>query len=245
MSKTSNSDKTWLLLISLFIVSLIFWNTKFVYPVKIFVVFLHELSHGIAAIISGGKIVSIKISPQIGGVCNTYIPQNFFANLLVYSAGYLGSMFWGAFLLIMSSRTKFDRVMSVLLGVLLIIVSLLYIRTTFGFFFCIIFGIAMIIIGFKLSEQINDTLLKFLGLVSCMYAVIDIKEDLISRTVKESDAYKIAELFKLPRLSVLIGVFWAVIAIVVFIFAIKYSSGQGPARISSVNNKKKASKKSK
>ena len=37
------------------------WDTRIIYPLKIFVVFLHEVSHGIAAVVGGGSIARIEI----------------------------------------------------------------------------------------------------------------------------------------------------------------------------------------
>jgi len=45
------------------------WDTRIIYPLKIFVVFLHEVSHGIAAVAGGGSIAGIQISSNQGGVC--------------------------------------------------------------------------------------------------------------------------------------------------------------------------------
>ena len=69
----------------------------------------------------------------------------------------------------------------------------------------------MILAGNYLSDKVNDTLLKFIGLTSTCYAIIDIKEDLISRTVPGSDAYAMSEI--IPLSPVTWGVIWIVIAI--------------------------------
>ncbi|NCB39278.1 MAG: hypothetical protein EOM80_10945, partial [Erysipelotrichia bacterium] len=42
------------------------------------------------------------------------------------------------------------------------------------------------------------------------YVLIDIKEDLIDRSIKESDAYRIADMLYLP--DWLVGVVWLIIA---------------------------------
>lgn len=68
-----------------------FWDSYIVYPVKLFVVLLHEISHGVAAIATGGSIVGMEISANLGGVCHI-LGENPF---VVMSAGYLGSMCWG------------------------------------------------------------------------------------------------------------------------------------------------------
>jgi hypothetical protein len=37
------------------------WDTWAVYPLKILVVFFHELSHGLAAMATGGRIVEVQV----------------------------------------------------------------------------------------------------------------------------------------------------------------------------------------
>ena len=61
------------LLAAMFVVAGIFWDTIFIYPIKLFVVALHEFSHGVAAILTGGSIVRIEIDYRIGGLC--YLPD--------------------------------------------------------------------------------------------------------------------------------------------------------------------------
>ena len=45
------------------------WDTGLVYPLKVFVVLLHEVSHGLVAIMTGGTIDRITLSAQEGGAC--------------------------------------------------------------------------------------------------------------------------------------------------------------------------------
>ena len=47
--------------------ALLLWDTFVVYPFRVFVVFLHEISHGLAAVATGGSIVSIGLSFDEGG----------------------------------------------------------------------------------------------------------------------------------------------------------------------------------
>jgi len=64
------------ILAGMFIVSIIFWNTIVLYPLKLFVVGLHELSHGLTAVLVGGKIDHIQIDRRIGGYCVYALPVN-------------------------------------------------------------------------------------------------------------------------------------------------------------------------
>ena len=80
--------------------SLVLWDTFVVYPFRLFVVFLHEISHGLAAVATGGRIVSIGLSFDEGGVCLTRGGWPF----LILNAGYLGSLLWGALFLLLGGR---------------------------------------------------------------------------------------------------------------------------------------------
>jgi hypothetical protein len=196
-----------IILIVMFAAVLMLWNTVFVYPLKIFVVFLHEISHGIAAVLTGGKIVKIELSPLQGGVCYT----SGGSRLLILPAGYLGSMLFGALILILASKTNIDKIISLIIGIAVLIITFLFIRPffSFGFIFSLIFGVLIIFISF-LPKIVNDIFLKFIGLTSMLYAILDIKDDLITRTVQGSDAYAMSQIIPLP--SIVWGVIWILIA---------------------------------
>ena len=95
----------------------------------------------------------------------------------------------------------------------------LSVRNAFGLVFGLPFAAAMVAAGRWLSGALNDVLLKALGLCSCLYAVIDIKEDLVSRTVAGSDAFEMAELMHLP--PVVLGVLWMGMALSVGAVALR------------------------
>ena len=186
------------------------WDTRILYPLKIFVVFLHELSHGIAAILGGGSIQRIEISPNQGGVCYCGGGIRF----LTLTAGYLGSLLWGvAMLLVVGAKRIWHLVSLAGLGVLVVTVSLLYVRSGFGLMFGLMFGLALIAVARYLPSEIQTMTLTVLELTSCLYAVWDIKSDVLNRPEIRSDASMVAELTGVP--TVLWGLLWTGIAIVV------------------------------
>ena len=219
-----------LLLVALAAAVLALWDTPLVYPLKILVVFFHELSHGAMAVLSGGEIVEIEIVPQQGGHCITSGGNRF----LTLSAGYLGSLFWGGLILALAARTRLDRPLSVALGVLLALLSLLYVRPfiSFGLAFGLAASLALVAAGIWLSERQNDLLLRLIGLTSCLYAVADIKSDVLDRPHLRSDAAMLAELTGVP--TVVWGVIWIGLAVLVgagfLLFASKDTS-EGLARL--------------
>lgn len=207
-------------LLAMFILVLFLWNFVLIYPIKLFVVLLHELSHGLAAVITGGSIHHIEISQQLGGVCYTSGGWQ----LLILPAGYLGSIFWGGLILVLSARTKTDKTLSIIIGAIILIVTVLYVRPfiSFGTLFGSLFGGLMILIGLFAPTTVNDLLLKFIGLTSMLYAIIDIKEDLISRTIPGSDAYAFSQIIPLP--PVVWGIIWGLLAIVGAFFVLRIAA---------------------
>jgi hypothetical protein len=185
------------------------WDTPLVYPVKIFVVLLHESSHAAIAVATGGSIQGIELNPMQGGAC--YCPGG--NAFLTLSAGYLGSLLWGG-LMFSAARARRVRAEWVtgFIGLLVVALTLLYVRTWFGIGFGILFGTAMLAFAQKATRSLNRTLLLALGLTSALYAILDIKSDIIDRPGAESDAFMLAEITGIP--TAVWGTLWITLALV-------------------------------
>src|SRR5690606_11745044 len=144
---------------------------------KILVVFFHELSHGLAAIFTGGRIHGIELNARQGGL--TYTSGGI--ALLITSAGYIGSMLWGGLLILGARYIRRRQVVTLLLGLILLGAGLLYVRPVLsvGFIFCLLCGIGLIALAIKAEDGWHDFLLKLIGVTSCLYAVLDIKSDVL------------------------------------------------------------------
>jgi len=96
------------------------------YPFRIFVTFIHEGGHALAALVTGNSVQSLSVAMNASG--ETYTTQGgMFAQMLVSSAGYLGSMTFGALLLVLIRKAVAARI--VLAGSALLILIL---TTVFG-----------------------------------------------------------------------------------------------------------------
>jgi Peptidase M50B-like len=197
------------------LVALFFWNSALVYPLRIFVVFLHEISHGLAAALTGGRIVTIGLTFDEGGVCITAGGSRF----LILNAGYLGSLFWGALFLVLSARTRLSREITGFVGIFVLAVTLLYVRSLFGFVYGLLAGAALVLAAVKLPRDIVDDLLQTIGVVSCLYAVWDVASDIVTRDVPGSDASALGLLTHIP--GVLWGIAWIAVSLVVVFFALR------------------------
>lgn len=192
------------------------WNTPVVYPLKIFVVMLHEISHGIASIATGGSIDKIVLDPYQGGACYCGGGNAF----LTLSAGYLGSLIWGVVLLAATNSRRIPTQTLVFgVGALVVLLTALYVRNGFGLAFGLAFGGTMMIAGRKLGPSASRVLMTALGLTSCLYAILDIKSDVLDRPHLESDAAMLAELTGVPTMTW--GVIWIGVAVVVSALAFR------------------------
>ena len=205
-----NPKVRFLLGFGVFFVALwLLWNTPVVYPLKIFVVLLHELSHAMAVWATGGTVQSITLDPYQGGA--TYFTGG--SAFWALNAGYLGSLLWGG-LLFTAGRKRGVRAdwINTSIGVAVILLTVLFVRSGFGIIFGILFGVAMVTASRRISQLLNRRLLLALGLVSALYAVLDIKSDVLDRPDLESDAHMLAELTGIGT-TTLWGVLWIGIAI--------------------------------
>jgi hypothetical protein len=197
-----------LALAGMLVLIILLWNTWFIYPLRLLVVFFHELSHGLMALITGGRIDHIELMALEGGLCVCVGG----IQPLIMSAGYLGSLLWGGVILLLATHTRWDNKVCLALGMLLLLVALLWVRPviSFGFLFTILVSAGLILIGWKLDNDINDFVLKVIGLTSILYVPMDIFSDTLARPYLPSDARMLAELTHVP--TMLWGLLWLTIA---------------------------------
>src|SRR5512145_1888707 len=85
------------------------------YPFHLFSTFIHELSHGLAAIATGGVFQHFEVNSDLGGVAWSSGGIAW----IVTSAGYIGSAIFGGLLVLLSSRGVSSRSVLFFLGVAL------------------------------------------------------------------------------------------------------------------------------
>jgi hypothetical protein len=186
-----------------------FWDSVLVYPLKIFVVLLHEWSHAVALLATGGTLDLIALDPYQGGATLGSEGNPF----LYLSAGYLGSLVCGA-LIVTGSRSKRQvrpRFLTAVVGGTTIALTLLSVRNPFGILFGLVFGTALLAASLKVPPLWNRRILLTLGLTSCLYAILDIKSDILDRPELRSDARMLSELTGVP--TVAWGLLWITLAL--------------------------------
>ena len=180
------------------------WDYALVWPLKILVVFFHELGHALAALLTGGEVLEIGLSPNQGGVTHTRGGIRF----VILNAGYLGSLGFGVALLATARSPRSARFGVAGLAGLLAVATLLWVRplASFGFGFALLTTCAILLLARKGTDGLVQLCLRTLGAFSALYALWDIRSDVLSGSRGLSDAAMLAELTWIP--APIWGVLW-------------------------------------
>lgn len=188
------------------LISQLFWLTPVLYPLKIFVVFIHETFHALVTVLTGGRVISMVVTPWESGYVQ-HIGGNSF---LIAAAGYVGSALFGGALLILSVRDKWAPYVFGGLALLFGIVTLWFVRNPFG----IVFGLSTAFIFALLYwKPLPGThyFIDILAVMSSLYALYDLTDFLVigSRT----DAVILAELTHIP--AFIWALLWSAVSVMV------------------------------
>jgi hypothetical protein len=218
-TKTNNKNNIGeLLIITAFLIFIfLLWETNFLYPIKLFVVYLHESSHALATLITGGSIAEIDIGFNLGGKINTEGGNEIF----IASAGYLGSLFYGL-LLFISANLKVKGKWIFFVAIITLFIPLIFGKPSESF---IILGfltaVTLFLLATFLSKSIVAVITKILALSSCIYVLYDLKTDLFSKDMAINDSTILSNLIGVS--SVLIASLWMVISIAAIYAVVKIS----------------------
>ncbi len=113
------------LLVAALVTLALWWIVPFggilTYPFRIFVTFIHEGGHALAALLTGNSVESLTVSMDGSGEVYSR-GGSVLAQMFISSAGYLGAMSFGALLLLLIRRTIAARI--VLVGSAMLVVAL-------------------------------------------------------------------------------------------------------------------------
>lgn len=116
-------------------------------PLDWFQTFFHEFSHGLAALLTSGRIETISIAFDASGKCLT---RGGFTPLILFS-GYAGSAVWGT-LIYLSVSARHAKKIALGLGLFVCVVGLLWVRdwTTPWILLCIV---AMFLLAYRYGSR--------------------------------------------------------------------------------------------
>ncbi|KAJ5217948.1 uncharacterized protein N7498_000047 [Penicillium cinerascens] len=194
------------------VVIALLWNLPYVrwslWPFKMLVIAFHEFGHASTACCTGGRVKSISLDPHEGGV--THMQGGISAVTL--PAGYLGSSIIGALLIFAGFDIVASKVASIILGICFLL-TLWWARKDWLTIMTILLAVALLVACWFIAhgEALRWVVL-FIGVMSALYSVWDICDDLILRKVNTSDASVFAS--KYGGSSQCWGLIWSIISLV-------------------------------
>ena len=180
--------------LSLLVLFIYFWDTAPLKPLKMFVVMLHEISHGIGVLLTGGAVQGFALGIDESGLLKSSGGVFF----IIAISGYLGSIIWGVLMLKTASSGRYNRFFSLFLAAVVILFTILpadvtldgvngdleqnWARYAIGFFWG-----GVLLISALYAKRLNQGILYALGFLTCMYAIFDL-EDFLGGRIMFTDA---------------------------------------------------------
>ena len=153
------------------LVGIFFMDSIVLYPFRLFTTLVHETGHALAAEVSFGDAVQIRIAPNGAGVCTTRGGWRF----LVVSGGYLGSALFGGGLLWLSSKPKIRDYLLETLATGFLFVIVFTVRDLFTFAYASLLVAVLFFVGLKTNPAVEFVVVKVLATFTSVYALNDVK----------------------------------------------------------------------
>ena len=202
-----------------------------VYPLQLFATFVHEGGHVLATVMTGGSVQSLTVSPDTSGVVWS-VTNSWLSQLLVSSAGYVGTTAFGILLLVWfrynySSRnalyfsSAFVGIMTIVFGLLAPLWNVFNAKVTVGsVVFTVISGAVLTGGLFAIAKYAEmkwvNFALAFLAVQCLLNAVFSLKNlfFISALTNSHSDAVNMANATGIPAIAwVLIWIILSVVMI--------------------------------
>jgi hypothetical protein len=220
-----------------FVLWLIPFADLLTYPFRIFVTFIHEGGHAIAALLTGNSVASLSVASDGSGL--TYSTgSGFISRLFISSAGYLGATAFGALLLVLIRRTVAARAVlvgsAVLIGALTLIFGLFKPLlagswgSLLGLPFTVVAGIllslGLLAVAKYSSPRVATFFVSFLAVQCVLNALLDLKTLFFLSSPfafgeRFSDAANMAAYTGVPAIFWTMA--WAGIAVVILSLALR------------------------
>ena len=162
--------------------------------------YFHEISHGIAALITGGKIVNIQLSLSGAGLCTTQGGSDF----LITFSGYAGAIFWGGLIYALASKNQgMARAVSYFILALLAVTILLWAKGLLTMLIIIVLMI-LFLLKIRMSQSFYvQKALQLSGILVLLNSLFSPWYLFDGRAI--GDGARLAELTYLPEL------FWVIL----------------------------------
>ncbi|MGL1958148.1 MAG: M50 family metallopeptidase [Colwellia sp.] len=137
--------------------------------------YFHEISHGIAALVTGGSIVNIQLFANGAGICSTQGGSRFIISFF----GYAGATFWGwGIYRLAGAHQRFAQIFSSLIFMLLVSSILLWARDLLTIFILGVLTFIFFVTSYSFFKKTQN--LKFLQITVQLFGLLILLNSLFS-----------------------------------------------------------------
>jgi hypothetical protein len=194
------------------------WLGPLAFPFRLLTTIIHELSHGLVALVTGGMFLRFVVFPDGAGVAYTAGGIRW----LIVPAGYIGTALFGAALIRLGRSPQRSRVVLGVLGATLALLSLRY-GLPSVFSAQILSGLLTVIVGVSLgalfltiaqraSEGVPLLLVNLVAFWVGLSALGDLATLFTITTASEAT---LSDAHTMVRLTLLPPVFWALVWVLI------------------------------
>ena len=224
--RSGAEPRVWVLVAALVVLGVLYnvpYGAYLVYPLKLFSTWIHEMSHGLAAILVGGRFDHLILRADTSGLAMTAMPEGRLARGFVASAGYLGTTLAGALMVASQPSRRAARLTLMALALALLVSVVLWVRSVFGAFACLLMGAALLWLARRPTSGWHAGFLQLLGAQTCIQAVLNIRT--LYSVDGHPDAQSLASLFFLP--AWFWATLWMALSLVVLYLALRRAFARG------------------
>lgn len=178
-------------------VSLTPWGPLLLYPFTLFTTWVHECGHAVMAVVLGGSVTAITISPDTSGLTRSLMPSGRVAQGLVASSGYLGASVVGCLLMAATRVEKRARPILWAIGAFMLLTLVLWMRNLFGALVVLAWGVTLLALARTGRGGAPRFVLSVLAIQVALNAVYNIRVLFLAHG-GGSDADTMARLFLAP-----------------------------------------------
>jgi Peptidase M50B-like len=188
-----------------------------VYPLRLFVTFIHEGGHALAALATFGSVERLVIYANASG--ETYTRGGL--QLAIASAGYLASTGYGAGLLLVGRDGRNTKAVLTVTAGLILVLTAFFASDPFSWVTGIILSGGLIFVALVTGKRLGHFFLSFLAVQCCLNALFDLRTlFLISTTTNShSDAFMMQQLTMIP--AAVWAVFWLALSTIALVLALR------------------------
>lgn len=199
------------------IVSFIPLGSIAVYPVRLFITFIHEGGHAMAALLTLGSVDRLVIYADASG--ETYTRGGIL--MAIASAGYLTTTAFGAALLMLGSRGEKPKAVLTVCAAIILALTAFFARDPFSWVVGLILTAGLIWVSLSANDRVAHLFLSFLAVQCCLNAIFDLRTLFRSTALGnvQSDAATMQRLTMIP--ATFWAIFWLAISIATLLFALK------------------------